>query len=244
MFSRRVFCFAGAGLGLAGVPAAWAAPLPKPAGTPILIISGRMATIPIIALTANAFKDDIDACFAAGMNRFVSKPVRRDVLLNAMLAELARDMPSLKADDLATDDLLDDFPLESSTLAPSTLAPKAGRAVDPPALDAGAFDELIDMIGEEGVMEMVAIFETETRRRLRRLREGGQDKDALCREMHTLKGAAGTVAAPHLSILGRAFEDAANEDIPPTGEDIQTIEDALDTFLKAVHARHLNRAAA
>lgn len=244
MFSRRVFCFAGAGLGLAGVPAAWAAPLPKPAGTPILIISGRMATIPIIALTANAFKDDIDACFAAGMNRFVSKPVRRDVLLNAMLAELARDMPSP-----AADDLLDDFPLESPPLASPALAlspqaPKAARAPVPSVLDARAFDELIEMIGEEGVMEMVAIFETETRRRLRRLRDGGQNRDTLCREMHTLKGAAGTVAAPHLSTLGRAFEDAANEDIPPTEEDIQTIEDALDAFLTAIHARHLNRAAA
>ena len=42
MLSRRVFCFAGAGLGLAGVTVAWATPLPKPAGTPILTISGRI----------------------------------------------------------------------------------------------------------------------------------------------------------------------------------------------------------
>ena len=44
--------------------------------------------MPIIALTANAFKEDVDACMAAGMNRFVGKPIRREVLLNAMLAEL------------------------------------------------------------------------------------------------------------------------------------------------------------
>ena len=32
-------------------------------------------TIPIIAMTANSFKEDVDAAFAAGMTEFVPKPV-------------------------------------------------------------------------------------------------------------------------------------------------------------------------
>ena len=48
-----------------------------------------------------------------------------------------------------------------------------------------------EMIGEDGVMEMVEIFETETRQRLRRLAAGNQSIATLVREMHTLKGAAG-----------------------------------------------------
>ena len=38
----------------------------------------------------------MEACLAAGMNRFVAKPVRRDVLLDAILTELsgmAAEMP-------------------------------------------------------------------------------------------------------------------------------------------------------
>jgi CheY-like chemotaxis protein len=31
--------------------------------------------IPIIAMTANAFKEDADACIAAGMNAHVAKPI-------------------------------------------------------------------------------------------------------------------------------------------------------------------------
>ena len=31
--------------------------------------------IPIIAVTANAFKEDADKCFEAGMNAYVSKPL-------------------------------------------------------------------------------------------------------------------------------------------------------------------------
>ncbi len=54
---------------------------------------GRLATIPIIALTANAFPEDIRACFAAGMNEFVSKPVNRETLVKAFMNALFPEPP-------------------------------------------------------------------------------------------------------------------------------------------------------
>ena len=245
-------------------------------------MGGRMAVIPIIALTANAFKDDVDACLDAGMNRFVSKPVRRDVLLGAMLAELSgRECDAAQGDRASSggaagrgassgavslgvpEDLLADFPLDPSPSWPSS-PPSRPRALASPAssprasspallsaspsepavLDTVEFDGLIEMIGEEGVLEMIAIFETETRRRVARLRGGNQDIVTVAREMHTLKGAAGTVAAPRLAALGKAFEAAANQGTHPTPEDVQAIEDALDAFLGAIRGRAVNRAAA
>jgi len=52
--------------------------------------------LPVVALTANTLPDDAELCRKAGMDRFVSKPLRR-AILNEILVELALPEPELAA---------------------------------------------------------------------------------------------------------------------------------------------------
>ena len=60
------------------------------AGDPTLLARQR-SQVPIVALTAHAMRADADRCLEAGMNRYLTKPIRADHL-RACLVELAHGM--------------------------------------------------------------------------------------------------------------------------------------------------------
>jgi CheY-like chemotaxis protein len=49
---------------------------------------GRFEALPIIALTANAFPEDLKICREAGMSDFLAKPLRKPALAAALLRGL------------------------------------------------------------------------------------------------------------------------------------------------------------
>lgn len=55
---------------------------------------GRFAALPIIALTANAFPEDVRICREAGMSDFLAKPLRKPALASALLRALDGQMMS------------------------------------------------------------------------------------------------------------------------------------------------------
>ena len=52
-------------------------------------LPGQNAKVIILALTANVFKDDIERCYDAGMNGFISKPIDKKHLLKSVAKFLA-----------------------------------------------------------------------------------------------------------------------------------------------------------
>jgi PAS domain S-box-containing protein len=57
----------------------------------------RLSRLPIIALTANALRTDIEECIAAGMNAYVPKPVDMAELLKALASLIEPGSPGAKA---------------------------------------------------------------------------------------------------------------------------------------------------
>jgi len=50
----------------------------------------RAETVPIVALTANAFKEDVERCFESGMNGHLAKPIDFCELINKLRIYLCK----------------------------------------------------------------------------------------------------------------------------------------------------------
>jgi CheY-like chemotaxis protein len=53
-------------------------------------LSGLPQGVPIIAMTANVFREDIDQCLEAGMNDHLGKPLDPDLLLEKLQKYLTK----------------------------------------------------------------------------------------------------------------------------------------------------------
>jgi CheY-like chemotaxis protein len=47
-------------------------------------------SVPILAMTADAFTDDVQRCFAAGMNGHISKPIDPEILYRALAGAIRK----------------------------------------------------------------------------------------------------------------------------------------------------------
>ncbi|HEY3051314.1 MAG TPA: response regulator, partial [Gaiellaceae bacterium] len=132
----------------------------------------------IIAMTANALPEDREACFAAGMNDYVAKPIRADEL--AVALKRAR-------------------PLRNGA---------AGSAETRPSVDAGALQNLRDLGGDDFLREVVEAFLTDAPALIASLRSSleQQNGEELRRAAHTLKSNGATLGAEEFAELCRAAE--------------------------------------
>jgi PAS domain S-box-containing protein len=138
----------------------------------------------IIAMTANALPEDREACFAAGMNDYVAKPIRAEELV----AALKRARPRANGDGEAEPEYV--------------------------SLDDAALDNLRGLGGDEFLSEVIDAFLSDAPELIASLRSSLADANAedLRRAAHTLKSNGATLGAEAFAELCRTLEHLAKAD--------------------------------
>ncbi len=139
----------------------------------------------VIALTANAFREDVERCMAAGMDDFISKPVSRDNLA-ATLARWTEKKPSENSRDAAV------------------------RKVDD-AIDLAAISELLGDDDPEGIAMILQQLKESAPKSLNDVADAAASGDGagLVKATHAAKGEALNCGAPKLADLYLALEQDA-----------------------------------
>jgi CheY-like chemotaxis protein/HPt (histidine-containing phosphotransfer) domain-containing protein len=185
---------------------------------------GRLQTLPIIAFTASAFEDDVKACRDAGMDDLVVKPVRKKVMVEAILRALSRHAPIADVDAAAV----------APPLVPAQTPPADAAA----AIDRMAFENLVLEIDKEAAIETLALFVKETDACLVSLRSLAIETDRLAieRAAHSLKGTAATFGLREVAQLARSLE----RDAPHiTAGDYRTLLDRIDAAFASARTQYL-----
>ncbi|MBN9525699.1 MAG: PAS domain S-box protein [Alphaproteobacteria bacterium] len=151
------------------------------------------AAVPVIAMTANTFPEDIEQCREAGMDAHVGKPFDPDQLsgiIHDILAAQGRDMIALMARAVVA-------PL------PVPAMPEIGGLL----LDPETLGKLESRLGLADVHDMVAEFLDGQEAALAALGEGDDvPLDALRRIAHTVKGTAGSFGLSRIAATATALD--------------------------------------
>ena len=144
--------------------------------------------VPIIAMTAHAMKGDKERCLQAGMDGYVSKPVRPNDLLGAMLPffTLGAEAPALP------------LPSPAPQLSRPVSAPSVAKEVPPDARVDWAAARVIVLQDEDLLREIVEAFLSEAETLAVELSKAltSADARAVARLAHTLKSNLRTFGVP------------------------------------------------
>lgn len=171
-----------------------------------LLRNSSFKDIPVIALTADVMKDDIDACFLSGMNDYLCKPISIR-LLNKMLAKWLSVSHGMHANTRGKH---------------NKVISRHEVAVDSPILEG-----LRSSIGNEALKNVLGVFLEDSPPRIELIHDAfiRLDYEALRAVAHALKGGCAMIGANELSsVCAKLEEKGRNSD----ANDIDKLLDDVD----------------
>lgn len=162
----------------------------------------------IVAMTANALVGDREKYLEAGMDDYISKPVR----LEELVAALYRCPPARPVTDLLT--------------PPKKQAPPEQPGSDMWPIDRALARQVLGENMEEMLKELVPLFLQDGQSLILKLQKANELKDTvhLRQIAHTLKGSSASLGMNRLAELCRVVEQRAqNEEITPTGDEVTAV---------------------
>jgi CheY-like chemotaxis protein/HPt (histidine-containing phosphotransfer) domain-containing protein len=144
--------------------------------------------VPIVAMTANALHGDREKCLEAGMDDYLSKPIKRDVLA----LQLAKWLPAQAA--------------HATTATTSEPMPVHGSRNES-ALDMSVLAELADLMGE-GLESVIATYLSDTPSQLTAIQAAIErgEYEVITRCAHSLKSSSLSLGVTVLSRAAEALE--------------------------------------
>ena len=162
-------------------------------------LGGAKASVPIVAVTADATADQKEEALAAGMNAFVAKPVT--------MADLAAAI-----DEAIGETIHGEAPVGPASDGPAALNPGRGRSAEAAGFDPAGAAEKIGL-PQEAFVDLIVKFAEGYENAVEEIRTELQtDREAALQSAHSLKGLAATLRFDAIASVAAELQDAIASD--------------------------------